>query len=583
MPHPTPLTSGDPTRVAGYQLTGRLAGIPSDDPIFLGAGPDGTQVAISVLSGQWARDAAARDRFAAEAAVAKNVPPFCAARVLDAGLDGATAYLVSEYIAGRSLLELVSAEGVRRGHDLEAVAIGMATGLASVHQAGLVHGSFGPEFVIMAVDGSPRVVEFGITPPYGTATPSADMVAWARTVVFAASGRAPAARADLDVLPGHLRGPVEQCLDPQSAGPLSARTAVRSLLGSQDLPAGLLAEGSRRAARPGRGGYDQARSGVRQPGQADARLPAEPPAGAPTAARRTNPPRGASRGTTGSGTTGSGATGSGGTAPSGASARDAPWPPATSRPATARLTASGADSARSGPSHAVPSRHAGSEADSARSAAARAGRGHAGSVHAAPARAQAGPPALGTSGSRHSADSLPVRHARDGKRRRRRVAWLVGGGGAVIVVAAVLLHVLIGGGHAGSGLLSAKADKTRSSPSPPASVTPTIGPTTPAAFDGSWSGLVRQPPSDTYHVGVTLAAGMTAGTIRYSGPGFTCSGVLTLTRASSRELTMRQGITGRSSCEDGEVTIKLAAPNKITISFRSTGPIASGSLARSSA
>ena len=46
---------------------------------------------------------------------------------------------------------------------------------------------------------------------------------------------------------------------------------------------------------------------------------------------------------------------------------------------------------------------------------------------------------------------------------------------------------------------------------------------------------------------------------------------------------MRQGITGRSSCEDGEVTIKLAAPNKITISFRSTGPIASGSLARSSA
>jgi hypothetical protein len=623
MPHPTPLTSGDPTRVAGYQLTGRLAGIPSDDPIFLGAGPDGTQVAISVLSGQWARDAAARDRFAAEAAVAKNVPPFCAARVLDAGLDGATAYLVSEYIAGRSLLELVSAEGVRRGHDLEAVAIGMATGLASVHQAGLVHGSFGPEFVIMAVDGSPRVVEFGITPPYGTATPSADMVAWARTVVFAASGRAPAARADLDVLPGHLRGPVEQCLDPQSAGPLSARTAVRSLLGSQDLPAGLLAEGSRRAARPGRGGYDQVRSGVRQPGQADARLPAEPPAGAPTAARRTNPPRGASRGTTGSGTTGSGATGSGGTAPSGASARDAPWPPATSRPATARLTASGADSAssgpghavpsrhagseadsarsgpghaapsrhaasdadsaRSGPSHAVPSRHAGSEADSARSAAARAGRGHAGSVHAAPARAQAGPPALGTSGSRHSADSLPVRHARDGKRRRRRVAWLVGGGAAVIVVAAVLLHVLIGGGHAGSGLLSAKADKTRSSPSPPASVTPTIGPTTPAAFDGSWSGLVRQPPSDTYHVGVTLAAGMTAGTIRYSGPGFTCSGVLTLTRASSRELTMRQGITGRSSCEDGEVTIKLAAPNKITISFRSTGPIASGSLARSSA
>jgi hypothetical protein len=153
----------------------------------------------------------------------------------------------------------------------------------------------------------------------------------------------------------------------------------------------------------------------------------------------------------------------------------------------------------------------------------------------------------------------------------------------MIVVAAVLLHVLLGGGRASSGLLSAKADKTPSSPSPSASVTPTVGPTTPAAFDGSWSGLVRQPPNDTYHVGVTLATGTTAGTIRYSGPGFTCSGVLTLTGASTRELTMSQGISGRSSCEDGEVTIRLTAPNKITFSFRSTGPIASGSLARSSA
>ncbi len=233
--------------------------------------------------------------------MAKNVPPFCAARVLDAGLDGVTAFLVSEYIAGRSLLELVSAEGVRRGHDLEAVAIGMATGLASVHQAGLVHGSFGPEFVIMAADGSPRVVEFGITPPYGTATPSADMVAWARTVVFAASGRAPTTRADLDVLPGHLRGPVEQCLDPRSAGTLSARTAVRSLLGNQDLPAGLLAEGSRRATRPGRGGYDRVSSSVHQPGQAHARPTVEPPSRTPTPASPAAPTQEASRSAAGCG------------------------------------------------------------------------------------------------------------------------------------------------------------------------------------------------------------------------------------------------------------------------------------------
>src|SRR5271165_5892544 len=201
MPHPIPLSSGDPKRVGQYRLTGRLAGIPSDDPIFIGLGPDDAHVAITVLSGDWALDAAARDRFAAEAAVAKRVPPFCAARVLDAGLEGYEAYLVSEYVPGPSLLEVVTADGVIGGPDLQAVAIGMATGLASVHQAGLVHGNFGPGYLIMAADGAPRVVEFGITPPYGTATPAADMIAWAQTVVFAATGRPPASRSDLAVLP----------------------------------------------------------------------------------------------------------------------------------------------------------------------------------------------------------------------------------------------------------------------------------------------------------------------------------------------------------------------------------------------
>jgi hypothetical protein len=133
MPHQTPLRPGDPRGVGRYRVAGRLAGIPSEDPIFVGTGPDGSEVAISMLGGDWSHDAAARDRFAAEAAVAKRVPPFCAARILDAGYDGSDAYLVSEFVPGPSLLEVVGRDGVRRAHDLDAIAIGMATGLASVH------------------------------------------------------------------------------------------------------------------------------------------------------------------------------------------------------------------------------------------------------------------------------------------------------------------------------------------------------------------------------------------------------------------------------------------------------------------
>jgi hypothetical protein len=258
MPQQTPLLPGDPRRLGRYRLGGRIAGIPSEDPIFIGIDPAGTEVAISLLHGDWARDAAARDRFAAEAAVAKRVPPFCAARVLDAGQDPAGAFLVSEYIPGPSLLEVVAASGVRRTQELEAVALAMATGLASVHQAGLVHGNFGPEYVIMAADGPPRVVEFGITPPYGVATPSADMLAWAQTVAFAALGRPAATMDDLDVLPGFIREPVEQCLDPEPTERPAARAVVLDLLGDGALPAGVLAEGARRAARlAARGRHDQ--------------------------------------------------------------------------------------------------------------------------------------------------------------------------------------------------------------------------------------------------------------------------------------------------------------------------------------
>src|SRR5215469_2060912 len=110
----------NPRRVGRYRLTGRLDGIPSDDPIFTGLGPDGGEVSVTVLGGYW--DAAALDRFAAEASVAKRVPPFCAARVLDAGLDGNDAYLVSENVPGRSLLELVAQYGVATGPQLEALA-----------------------------------------------------------------------------------------------------------------------------------------------------------------------------------------------------------------------------------------------------------------------------------------------------------------------------------------------------------------------------------------------------------------------------------------------------------------------------
>jgi len=451
MPQHAPLRPGDPGRVGRYRLGGRLEGIPTDDPIFIGLAPDGTEVAISMLRGDWAHDAAARDRFTAEAAVARRAPPFCAARVLDAGVDPAGPYLVSDYVAGPSLLELFRTRGVLHGHHLEAVAVGMATGLASVHQAGLVHGSFGPEYVVMGADGSPRVVEFGITPPYGTATPAADMLAWAQTVVFAASGHPAATPRDLDVLPPRLRGPVEECLAPDPELRPAARAVLRSLLADSDLRAGLLAAGSRHAVLP---------DPRMQPGLAREPVPAA-----------------------------------------------------------------------SGP-HARTS---------ARPTAGLHQRSHFGA----------------------------------GRRRALLIAAIV----VVLVATAGIVHaVTSGGSKAGRDRLSASSrNEKRSTSSPTPSASPSVR--TPAAFAGSWAGLVRQPPTDTYDVTVTLATGTTSGTVSYSGTNFSCSGTLTLTAATASELSLSQGIVhGQSDCENGRVTIRLSSAGSVWFSFRSDGPTAAGRL-----
>jgi eukaryotic-like serine/threonine-protein kinase len=248
VPNVTALRAEDPDRIGRYRLDGRISGMPGAGPFYLATGPDGTELTIRLLRGAWTRDAAARDRFAAEAGSARRVAPFCAARIMDFGAGDDYVYLVSEYVPGRSLLEAVADSGRLRGLDLEALAIGGATGLAAVHQAGLVHGSFGPEHVIMSPLG-PCIIEFGITPPYGQATPAADMLAWAQTMVFASMGRPPATLADLDVLPEVLREVVADCLSGDPGFRPEARSVVLDLLGDGAPEAGTLAEGSRRAAQ----------------------------------------------------------------------------------------------------------------------------------------------------------------------------------------------------------------------------------------------------------------------------------------------------------------------------------------------
>src|SRR5215468_12735162 len=128
MPTVMPLQADDPRRVGRYRLTGRMddrtGADGSTQRVFMARTVEDDTVIVTLLGRERVADAAARDRFTAEARVARRIAPFCTARILDAGMEAHVPYLVSEYIPGSTLIETVWREGPLTSPGLDAVAIG---------------------------------------------------------------------------------------------------------------------------------------------------------------------------------------------------------------------------------------------------------------------------------------------------------------------------------------------------------------------------------------------------------------------------------------------------------------------------
>lgn len=214
MPEALPLQPGDPRRLGSYEITGRL-GVGEQGAVFVGRDPAGGQVAVKVLHVRLSGEPVARTRFTGAFTAARKVSGFCTAAILDADVEGDRPFVVSEWVDGPSLQQLVDEEGVRGGAVVERLAVGMAIAIAAVHRAGALHHNLKPGNVLLGRDG-PRLSDFGIAraleavnvvfsghitedPSYKAPEqlsgrgigPAADVFAWASTILFAATGRQP--------------------------------------------------------------------------------------------------------------------------------------------------------------------------------------------------------------------------------------------------------------------------------------------------------------------------------------------------------------------------------------------------------
>ncbi|REE97288.1 serine/threonine-protein kinase [Thermomonospora umbrina] len=154
------LAETDPRTIGRYRLEGRL-GAGGMGRVFLGRSPGGRAVAVKVVHPELAADDGFRRRFAVEVESARRVGGFHTTPVVDADPEGDPPWLVTAYIAGPSLSQVLAAHGALPEGSLRVLGAGLAEALEAIHGAGLVHRDLKPSNILLADDG-PRVIDFGI-------------------------------------------------------------------------------------------------------------------------------------------------------------------------------------------------------------------------------------------------------------------------------------------------------------------------------------------------------------------------------------------------------------------------------------
>ena len=205
--------------LGGYRLIRRL-GTGGAGTVWLAEDGGGMRVALKAMHSAMAASEASRQRLERETRTVNSVRSPFVAHIVDAETEATQPFVVSEYVEGPTLAEiLVSGPVPLRG--VAALSYHLASTIAAVHHANIIHRDIKPSNIICSPRG-PVLIDFGIamatsdqhltstglvsgTAGYTApellqghgATKESDWWAWCATLLSCATGRPPFGKGDV--------------------------------------------------------------------------------------------------------------------------------------------------------------------------------------------------------------------------------------------------------------------------------------------------------------------------------------------------------------------------------------------------
>ena len=127
-------------------------------------------VTVKVLKEEFTEDEDFRSRFKTEARAAAKLSHPNIVNVYDVGEGNGIYYIVMEYVHGETLKKVIQKSAPLDNVTTLSIAIQMASALEHAHQHGVVHRDIKPQNILISMDGTIKITDFGIARAAADAT-----------------------------------------------------------------------------------------------------------------------------------------------------------------------------------------------------------------------------------------------------------------------------------------------------------------------------------------------------------------------------------------------------------------------------